>query len=79
MEKRKGKAIERIRKWMKEDVQKKTKCHTKHNDKWETKQYIEKCENTIKGVIKIRLHMRNTKCNYNRGRLDMVNKIGGSS
>ena len=64
---------------MKEDVQKKTKCHTKHNDKWETKQYIEKCENTIKDVIKIRLHMRNTKCNYSRGRLDMVNKIGGSS
>ena len=37
------------------------------DEKWERKQYIKKCEsNTIKDVIKIRLHMWNTKCNYKR-------------
>ena len=67
----KGKAIDRIRKRMKEDMQEKTKCRTLQNDKWERKQYIKKCEsNTIKDVIKIRIHMWNTKCNYKRNELD---------
>ena len=67
----KGKAIDRIRKRMKEDMQEKTKCRTVRNDKWERKQYIKKCEsNTIKDVIKIRIHMWNTKCNYKRNELD---------
>ena len=72
MEKKvKGKAIDRIRKRMKEDVQEKTKCRTLWNGKWERKQYIKKCEsNTIKDVIKIRLHMWNTKCNYKRNESD---------
>ena len=52
-------------------MQEKTKCRTLRNDKWERKQYIKKCEsNTIKDVIKIRLHMSNTKCNYKRNELD---------
>ena len=57
MEKKvKGKAIDRIRKIMKGDMQVKTKCRTLRNDKWERKQYIKKCEsNTIKYVIKSRL------------------------
>ena len=68
MEKKvKGKAIDRIRKRMKEEMQEKTKCRTLRNDNWERKQYIKKCEsNTIKDVIKIRLHMWNTKCNDKR-------------
>ena len=67
----KGKAIDRIRKRMKEDMQEKTKCRTLRKDQWERKQYIQKCEsNTIKDVIKIRLHMWNTKCNYKRNELD---------
>ena len=54
----KGKAIDRIRKRMKEDMQEKTKCCTMQNDKWEKKQYIKNCKrNTIKDVIKIRLHI----------------------
>ena len=66
----KGKAIDRIRKRMK-DMQEKTKCQTVRNGKWERKQYTKKCEsNTIKDVIKIRLHMWNTKCNYKRNELD---------
>ena len=36
----KGKAIDRIRKRMKEDMQEKTKCCTLWNDRWERKQYI---------------------------------------
>ena len=61
----KGKAIGRIRKRMKEDMQEKTKYRTLQNDKWERKQYIKKYEsNTIKDVIEIRLHMWNTQCNY---------------
>ena len=63
----KGKAIDRIRKIMKEDMQEKTKCRTIQNDKWERKQYIRKCEiNAIKDVMRNRLHMWNTKCNYKK-------------
>ena len=41
MEKKvKGKAIDRIRKRIKEDMQEKTECCTLRNDKWERKQYI---------------------------------------
>ena len=36
----KRKAIQRIRKRMKEDMQEKTECSTIQNDKWERKQYI---------------------------------------
>ena len=54
----KGKAIDRIRKRMKEDMPEKAKCSTIQNDKWERKQYIKKCKsNTIKDIMKIRLHM----------------------
>ena len=69
MEKKvKRKSIDRIRKRMKKDMQEKTKCGTLRNGK----QYIKNCENnTIKDVIKIRLYMRNTKCNYKRNRHNM--------
>ena len=41
------------------------------DEKWERKQYIKKCEsNTIKDVIKIRLHMWNTKSNNKRNESD---------
>ena len=72
MEKKvKGKAIDRIRKRMKEHREKKTKCRTLRNEKWERKQHIKNCEsNSIKDVIKIRLHMWNTKCNYERNESD---------
>ena len=60
----KGKAIDKIRKRIKEDMQGKTKYRTLRNDKWERKQYIKKCKsNTIKDLISIRLHMWKTKCN----------------
>ena len=52
----KVKAIDRIRKRMKEDMQEKTKCCKIANGNWERKQYIKKCKsNTIKDM-KIRLH-----------------------
>ena len=67
----KEKAIDRMQKRMKEDMQEKTKCRELRNDKWERKQYIKKCEsNTIKDVIKVRLNMWNTKCKYKRNELD---------
>ena len=72
MEKKaKGKAIDRIRKRMKEDMREKTKCRLLRNDRWERKQYIKKCDSdTVKDAIKIRLHMWNTKCNYKRNESD---------
>ena len=67
----KGKAIDRIRKRMKEDMQEKTKCRLLRNDRWERKQYTKKCDSdTIKDAIKIRLHMWNTKCNYKTNESD---------
>ena len=74
MEKKcKRERIDRIRKRIKEDMQEKTKCRTIQNDKWERKQYIKRCEsNTIKDSMKIRLHMWNTKCNYNRNESDTI-------
>ena len=69
-EEKEGKAIDRIRKRMIEDVQKKIKCCIR-NDKLEKKQYIKKCEsNTLKYNKKIRLQMCNTKCNYKRNESD---------
>ena len=69
--KEKGKAIDKIIKRTEEYIQEKTKCHTLRNGKWERKRYIKKCESkTIKDVIKIRLHMCNTKCNYERNESD---------
>ena len=60
------------KKRMKEDMQEKTKCQIR-NDKCNRKQYIRKCEsNTIKDVIKIRLHVWNTKCNYKRNESDTI-------
>ena len=62
----KVKAIDRIRKRMKEDMQEKTKCCKIVNGNWERKQYIKKCKsNTIKDM-KIRLYMWNKKCNCKR-------------
>ena len=62
----KVKAIDRIRKRMKEDMQEKTKCCKIVNGNWERKQYIKKCKsNTIKDM-KIRLHMWNKNCNCKR-------------
>ena len=56
---------------MKEDRQEKTKCCTIQNEKWERKNIYHKSEsNTIKDVMKTRLHMRNTKCNYKRNESD---------
>ena len=56
---------------MKEDLQEKTKCRTIKNGKWERKQCIKKCEsNFIKDVMKIRLHVSNTKWNYIRNESD---------
>ena len=66
MEKKKvkGKAIDRIRKRMKEGRQEKTKCCTLWNDKWERNISKSVKVISIKDVINIRLHMWNTECNY---------------
>ena len=56
---------------MKEYIQEKTKCFPMQNDKWERKQYIKNFgSNTIKYVIKLRLHKWNTKYNYKRSESD---------
>ena len=60
----KGKAIDRIRKRMKEGMQEKTKCCTLWNDKWERNISKSVKVISIKDVINIRLHMWNTECNY---------------
>ena len=47
------------------------KNERRYAGKWERKQCIRKCErNTINDVTKIRLHMWNTKYNYQRNDLD---------
>ena len=49
------------------------KSRTIQNGKWERKQYIKKSESsTIINVMKIRLHMLNTKCNYKRNKLEHI-------
>ena len=49
---------------MKEDMQEKTKCRTLRKDMFKRKQYIKRCESdTIKDVIKTRLHLWNKKSN----------------
>ena len=46
---------------MKEDMQQKTKCP----------KIFKKCEsNTVEDIMKIRLYMWNTKCNYKRNESD---------
>ena len=54
-------------------MQEKTKCRTIQNDKWQRKQHIKKCESTtIKDIMKIRLHMWNTKRNYKMNQIQHV-------
>ena len=63
-----GKSIEEI---TKQEVANKTKARTIVQDKWERKKYLQECDsNTIKDVIKIRLHMWQVDCNYKRDNTD---------
>ena len=63
-----GKSIEEI---TKQEVANKTKARTIVQDKWERKKYLQECDsNTIKDVIKIRLHMWQVKCNCKRDNTD---------
>ena len=61
----KGEAIDRIRKRMKEGMQEKTKCCTLQNANGKGNNISKSVKViSIKDVIKIRLHMWNTECNY---------------
>ena len=49
----------------------KTKARTITEDKWERKKYLQECDSkTIKGAIKIRLHMWRVSCNCKRDNTD---------
>ena len=49
----------------------KTKARTIAEDKWERKKYLQECDsNTMKDVIKTRLHMWQLNCNYKRDNTD---------
>ena len=49
----------------------KTKARTIVEDKWERTKYLQECDcDTIKDVIKIRLHMRQVNCNFKRDNTD---------
>ena len=67
----KGKATDKIRKRMKEDMQEKNKMF--HNTEWYLgKETIhqKRESNTIKDIMKIILHIWNTKCNCKRNESD---------
>ena len=51
----------------KQEMSNKTKARTIVEDKWERKKYLQECDSdTIKDVIKIKLHMWQVNCNYKR-------------
>ena len=63
-----GKSIEER---TKHEMTNKTKARTIIEDKWERKKYLQECDSeTIKDVIKIRLHMWQVNCNYKRDNTD---------
>ena len=63
-----GKSIEER---TKQEMTNKTKARTIIEDKWERKKYLQECDSeTIKDVIKIRLHMWQVNCNYKRDNTD---------
>ena len=65
---KKGKSIEER---TKQEMTNKTKARTIIEDKWERKKYLQECDSeTIKDVIKIRLHMWQVNCNYKRDNTD---------
>ena len=57
-----GKSIEER---TKQEMANKTKARTIVEDKWKRKKYLQECDSdTIKDVIKIRLHMWHGNCNF---------------
>ena len=49
----------------------KTKARTMVEEKWERKKYLHECDiDTIKDVVKIKLHMWQVNCNYKRDKTD---------
>ena len=71
----KNQVKEKIRKSIeertKQEMANKTKARTIVEDKWERKKYLQECDSdTIKDVIKIRLHMWQVNCNYKRDNTD---------
>ena len=52
-------------------MENKTKAITTVEGKWERNKYLQKCDNdTIKDMIKSRLHMSQVNCNYKRDNTD---------
>ena len=69
MEEKIGKSIE---KRTKQGIINETKAKTIAEDKWKRKKYLQDCySNTIKDVIKIRLHMCQVDCNYKMNYTDI--------
>ena len=67
-EKKIGKSIEER---TKQEMGNKTKARTIVEDKWERKKCLQECDSdTIKDVIKVRLHMWQVNCNYKRDKID---------
>ena len=63
-----GKSIEER---TKQEMANKTKARTIAEDKFERKKYLQECDSdTIKNVVKIRLHMWQVNCNYKRDNTD---------
>ena len=59
-----GKSIEER---TKQELTNKTKARAIIKDKWEGKKYLQECDSeTIKDVVKIRLHMWHVSCIYKR-------------
>ena len=55
----------------KQEMTNKTKARIVIQDKWERKKYLQECDSeTIRDVIKIRLHMWQVSCNYKRDNTD---------
>ena len=62
----KGKVGKSIEERKKQQIANETKARTIVEDKWERKKYLQEYDSdTIKDVIKIRLHMWQVNCNYN--------------
>ena len=63
----KGKIGKSIAERTKQEMTNKTKARTIVEDKWGRKKYLQECDSdTIKDVIKIRLHVWQQNCNYKR-------------
>ena len=55
----------------KQEMTNKTKARTIIEDKWGRKKSLQECDSeTIKNVIKIRLHMWQLSCNYKKDSTD---------